>query len=121
MMVATKLTGGTMKKLFIVCIALGIALPSWAGQGWYFLRPPIEERPTTKEGEYPWRLVLEAPFRRWWGQSAFDTAAECEAFKQYHVQRAKKGAKEKGKNSPSLDFIITDGKKVFALLATTQG
>jgi hypothetical protein len=51
-------------------------------------------------------LVLEAPFRTWWGQTAFDTASECEAFKQYHVQRAKKGAKETEKNTLSLDFII---------------
>jgi hypothetical protein len=100
-MVATKFLGGTMMKLFIVCVSLGLALPSWAGQGWYFLRPPIAERPTTKEGEYPWRLVLQAPFSVWWGQTAFDTAARCEAFKQDNLQRAKKLQKEAGETSPT--------------------
>jgi hypothetical protein len=93
-----------MKKLFFVCIALGLALPGWAGQGWYFIRPPIEKKVTIKDGEYPWRLVLDALFSTWWDQTAFDTAKECESYKLFHVERAKKGATDT--KSPNIDFII---------------
>jgi hypothetical protein len=95
-----------MKKLFVVYIALGIASPSWAGQGWYFLRPPLEERSTTKEGEYPCGWSWKLRFADGGAKLPSILPQSVEAFKQYHVERAKKGAKEKGKNTPSLDFII---------------
>lgn len=53
------------------------------GAGWYFMCPPVAGHDRNK-------ILSDAPISQWYQYAAFDSAAECEKFKQFAPNEMKR-------------------------------
>jgi hypothetical protein len=67
--------------------------------GWYLMLPPLSRDAR--------RVVSGAPQSRWVIDSAYDSAAECEAARVHKVSEAWESLKQAGSN-PANDLLVKD-------------
>jgi len=72
---------GLPKMLSLIFL---VALPAWAGQGWYLLQPGGSKA-------FPAHTIATTPIRGWDHHSSYDTAEDCEQRKRRALDWGEKG------------------------------